>query len=80
MSLPSGLTRVSQWMESATMAVMILGLAGCQPEGVGTVKAPAVRGDDSQLGRPFGNAPEVPKKAAPEKATKEVAEPKNPRL
>jgi hypothetical protein len=80
--------RKTRWMKSAqrmgtaTLAAVILGLAGCQPEGVGTVKAPGPRGNDDMLGRPFGNAPELPKtkKAATEKATKEVAEPQNPRL
>jgi len=40
-------------------------LSGCQPEGVGTMKPPeGKRPSDSSLGRPFGNAPEIPKKAA----------------
>jgi hypothetical protein len=55
-------------------------LAGCQPEGTGSVKAPGPRGDDTNLGRPFGNAPEVPKKSAPEKTKKENVQPANPRL
>jgi len=41
------------------------GLLGCQPEGVGSMKPPeGKRPPDSSLGRPFGNAPELPKKAA----------------
>jgi hypothetical protein len=69
------------------MTGVALGLVGCQPEGTGTVKAPGPRGDDTALGRPFGNAPEVPsaKQAAPAPASKAPApkgtiEPKNPRL
>ncbi len=38
------------------------GLVGCQPEGVGTMKPPeGKRPPDSALGRPFGNAPVLPK-------------------
>ena len=36
----------------------MFGLAGCQPEGVGSMKPPAGKRDDSKLGRPFGNAPD----------------------
>jgi hypothetical protein len=57
-----------------------LALAGCQPEGTGSVKAPGPRGDDTNLGRPFGNAPELPKKAAPAPTKNQVAQPANPRL
>lgn len=78
----------SAWMKNAqrtgvaALATVILGLAGCQPEGVGTVKAPSSgpRGNDDRLGRPFGNAPELPKKVAPAKAPKEGIQPKNERL
>ena len=56
-------------------------LTGCQPEGTGSVKGPAQRGDDSALGRPFGNAPVIPKK---KKATESEKDQKpdamNPRL
>ena len=71
-----------QRMGAATLASVILGLSGCQPEGVGTVKAPTSgpRGNDDRLGRPFGNAPELPKKAAPAKEAKEGIQPKNERL
>jgi hypothetical protein len=66
---------------TAAVCSALLGLAGCQPEGTGTVKAPGPRGDDTNLGRPFGNAPELPKKKpAAEKSKKEVPEPANPRL
>ena len=57
-----------------------LALAGCQPEGTGSVKAPGPRGDDTNLGRPFGNAPVVPKKAAPAPTKKEAVQPANSRL
>lgn len=57
-----------------------LALAGCQPEGTGSVKAPGPRGDDTNLGRPFGNSPEVPKKAAPQPTKKEGQQPANSRL
>jgi hypothetical protein len=57
------------------------GLVGCQPEGTGTVKGPATRGDDGALGRPFGNAPELPKKKpAAESTKKEAPQSANPRL
>jgi len=66
---------------TAAMCATPLGLVGCQPEGTGSVKAPGPRGDDSGLGRPFGNAPEIPKKApAAEKTKKEVPQSANPRL
>jgi hypothetical protein len=57
-------------------------LAGCQPDGTGSVKAPGgKRGSDDSLGRPFGNAPEIPKKKAPdEKSKKAVPEAANPKL
>ena len=65
--------------------LVCLALAGCQPEGTGSVKAPGPRGDDTNLGRPFGDAPELPKKAAPEStkkdaAKKEAFQPANSRL
>jgi hypothetical protein len=71
-----------QRMGAAALASVILALFGCQPEGVGTVKAPTSgpRGNDDRLGRPFGNAPELPKKAAPAKAPNEGIQPKNERL
>jgi len=59
--------------------VFPLGLSGCQPEGTGTVKGPSERPADSSLGRPFGNAPEIKKKAETPKA-KEIIQPKNPKL
>jgi hypothetical protein len=58
-----------------------LGLVGCQPEGTGSVKGTGARPSDGDLGRPFGNAPVLPKKkAADEKTKKEVPQPSNPRL
>src|SRR5262249_31299612 len=77
----------SRWMKdarhigAAAIVAVILCRAGCQPEGVGTVKPPGPagpRGSDDRLGRPFGNAPELPKKAAP--APTPPVEPANPRL
>jgi hypothetical protein len=59
--------------------VFPLGLSGCQPEGTGTVKGPSDRPADSSLGRPFGNEPEIKKKAETSKA-KEVVQPLNPKL
>jgi len=57
------------------------GLVGCQPEGTGTIKGPGARPDDGALGRPLGNAPELPKKKpAPEKTKKAIPESANPRL
>ena len=45
------------------------GLVGCGPEGVGTMKPPeGKRPPDTSLGRPFGNAPVLPKKPATKKA------------
>ena len=57
-------------------------LAGCQPEGTGSVKGPAGRPDDSSLGRPLGNAPELKKKSnsAPESEQSKAANDLNPRL
>jgi hypothetical protein len=62
------------------IGIVCIALAGCQPEGTGSVKAPGPRGDDTNLGRPFGNAPELPKKKAPESTKKEAAQPANSRL
>jgi len=71
-----------RWIGATALAGLFLGLAGCQPEGVGTVKAPGPRSGNENLGRPFGNAPEIPKpgKATPAKTHKEVVQPKNDRL
>jgi len=58
-----------------------VGLVGCQPEGTGSVKPPAGRPDDGALGRPLGNAPEMPKKKPAAVGTKKaVPETANPRL
>ncbi len=59
--------------------ILPLGLSGCQPEGTGTVKGPSERPADGDLGRPFGNAPEIKKKAETP-STKEIIQPKNPKL
>jgi len=57
------------------------GLVGCQPEGTGSIKGPATRPDDGSLGRPLGNAPEIPKKKPATESTKKAApEAANPRL
>jgi hypothetical protein len=67
---------------SSVLGGLLLASTGCQPEGAGTVKPPGPRGDDSTLGRPFGNAPVLPKKGEPstEKAKNEGIETMNPRL
>ena len=70
-----------RFLLSTVMIAAPIGLVGCQPEGTGSVKGPATRGSDDALGRPFGNAPEVPKKKpAVDKNKKEVVQPANPRL
>jgi hypothetical protein len=57
------------------------GLVGCQPEGTGTIKGPGARPPDGALGRPLGNAPELPKKKPAAESTKKPApEAANPRL
>jgi hypothetical protein len=57
------------------------GLAGCSPEGTGSVKGTPERPPDGALGRPLGNAPELPKKKPAREGTKkDVIEPANPRL
>ena len=69
------------FFKATAICLVPLVLAGCQPEGTGSVKGPTQRGDDTSLGRPFGNAPELKKKKAaqaPEKV--KAAEGANPRL
>jgi hypothetical protein len=72
-------SRKRSFLLSLVSPVFVLSLSGCQPEGTGTVKGPAERPSDGALGRPFGNPPEIKKEAATP-STKEVVEPKNPKL
>src|SRR5438876_1226527 len=46
MSFQSRWIQAVRPMATAALAAVILGLAGCQPEGVGTVKPPGPRGSD----------------------------------
>src|SRR3954451_1932868 len=76
--------KISAYCLAIAVFVGSAGLVGCQPEGVGTMKPPeGKRPPDSSLGRPFGNAPELPKKKSAKNAPSEEQINKgiqNPRL
>ena len=71
------------FLKASIACLVSLMLAGCQPEGTGSVKGTAVRPSDGALGRPLGNEPEVKKKkskAGSESEDSKKASELNPRL